>query len=427
MITRERKAAKSTEKKKGGERGVKGRREIERGLGLRLAAIGMESEFVVFLDDRQVKPENVFGDPRSFVRGPLIHRIGTSYHLPTGGAVYFDTGVIEVATPVIEIERGCAARAGRSLWESILFIREEMDAWERKHRHDVRLAGFSSHYNISFDVPPHQQGRSRTVEKLAFLLARILPAPVMLLATNKRSTGVGVRPRGDRIEITLDFTPSAALMIATGAFITGVVREVMKWPSFELDMLDKARLPVMTDLRPIPHTSRSGWLARYDCYPQNPFVTSPDVPVWRVRTGAVGSRDVNYELLSLREIATRVFQYFRIGIRRIAEPFTYRMIGGVLSGRIPSLLDLPDRPPEYDDVGRLCVWDNLFPERELSRSRYERILIRAISGKKLWMDGWRYTPVGLHGWSEVVFRRDADDTRHVYPIDFLLDHLERWG
>ena len=37
---------------------------------------------------------------------------GTSYHLPTGGAVYFDTGVIEVATPVIEIERGCARACG---------------------------------------------------------------------------------------------------------------------------------------------------------------------------------------------------------------------------------------------------------------------------------------------------------------------------
>lgn len=415
------------EKKKETEVSAKGRREVERGLGLKLAAIGMESEFVVLLNDQQVKPEDVFRDPRSFVRGPLIHRVGTSYHLPTGSAVYFDTGVIEIATPIIEIERGCAARAGRSLWESILFVREEIDAWEQKHGKDVRLAGFSSHYNISFDVPAYQQGRSRTVEKLAFLLARILPAPVMLLATNKRSTGVGVRPRGDRIEITLDFTPSAALMIATGAFITGVVREVMKWPSFELDMLDQARLPVMVDLRPIPHTSRSGWLARYDCYPQNPFQISPDAPVWRVRTGASGSPRELHELLSLREVASRVFKYFRIGIRRIAEPFTYRMISGVLNGTIPSLLDLPDRPPEYEDVGRLCVWDNLFPERELSRSRYERILIRAISGKKLWLDGSRYTPVGLRGWSEVVFRRDADDSRHVYSIDYLLDHLERWG
>ena len=95
---------------------------------LSLAAMGMESEFALILDDEQVRPEDIFGSPRDFIRGDLMHRQGTSYHLPNGGAVYFDTGVIEVATPVIEIERGCAARAGRSLWESIRFVRGELDA-----------------------------------------------------------------------------------------------------------------------------------------------------------------------------------------------------------------------------------------------------------------------------------------------------------
>ena len=90
---------------------------------IQLAAIGMEAEFAVNMDGVQVKPEDVFGSPRKIIREKMMHRKGRSYHLPTGGAVYFDTGVIEVATPVIEIERGCAARAGRSLWEAILFVR----------------------------------------------------------------------------------------------------------------------------------------------------------------------------------------------------------------------------------------------------------------------------------------------------------------
>ena len=81
---------------------------------LRLAAIGMEAECALMLDDQPTRPESLFGSPRDFIRGELMHRQGTSYHLPTGGAVYFDTGVIEVATPVIEIERGCAARAATS-------------------------------------------------------------------------------------------------------------------------------------------------------------------------------------------------------------------------------------------------------------------------------------------------------------------------
>ena len=93
----------------------------------RMAAIGIEAEFVVVIDGAPVRPEDVFRSPRRIVRGPLLHRTGRSYHLPTGSAVYFDTGVIELATPMIEIERGCAARAGRSLWESILFLRREYD------------------------------------------------------------------------------------------------------------------------------------------------------------------------------------------------------------------------------------------------------------------------------------------------------------
>jgi hypothetical protein len=163
---------------------------------IQLAAIGMESEFAVILDGEQVKPEDVFRTPRNIIREEMMHRTGRSYHLPTGGAIYFDTGVIEVATPVIEIERGCAARAGRSLWEGILFLRQELDAWQDENDHEVQLVGFSTHYNISFELPRAEQGTTRTVEQLALLLTYLLPIPVMMLAANRRSTGIGVRPRG---------------------------------------------------------------------------------------------------------------------------------------------------------------------------------------------------------------------------------------
>ena len=385
---------------------------------LALAAIGMEAEFSLTIDDRPVRPERVFGTPRAFIREALMHRTGTSYHLPTGGAVYFDTGVIEVATPPVEIERGCAARAGRSLWEAILFLRHELDAWERRTRRDVRLVGFSAHYNISFELPAHEQGASRTVEKLARLLAHVLPAPVMLLATNRRSTGVGVRPRGNRIEVTVDFTPSPALMIATGTVITGIARAVMAWPSYDLDALERSGLPLLEDFEPIPHTTRQGWLAHETSYPASPFRADVDAPLWRVHDG---------RQMSLREIAGQTARRFWPAIRRVADPFTLRLIGAVLAGRAPSLLELPDRPPEYEDVGRLCRWEDLFPECELPRSRYERVLIHAIRGERLRLHGRWYTPVGMRGWSHVVFRRDGSAHTHTFPLDFLLSHLDRWG
>jgi len=76
--------------------------------------------------------------------------------------------------------------------------------------------------------------------------------------------------------------------------------------------------------------------------------------------------------------------------------------------------------------GRPGAWDSLFSERQLARSRYERVLIRAISGRKLWVKGAAYKPVAMRGWSQVVFRREPDGGRQVLSIDQLLTHLEDW-
>ena len=392
---------------------------------LLLAAIGMEAEFSLVVDGRQVRPEDLFGDPRAFLRGPLVHRVGTSYSLPTGGAVYFDTGVIEVATPVIEIAPGCAARAGRSLWEAIHHVRASLDDWERRTGRSARLVGFSAHYNISFELPEEERGNERSVEKLALLLSYILPVPVMLLAANKRSTGIGVRPRGDRIEITADFTPSAALTIAAGTLITGITRAVMGWPDFGLHALEEHGLPVIEGYRPMPHTSRKGWLARKDRFPRDPFASDPNEPGWSVAPTFFEQRGEEPRPVSLREIAHAIGQHFSDPIEAISNPFTFRLVRRVLHGEAPALLDLGDRPPEYEDVGRLCLWDDLFPERVLRRSRYEQVLIRAIAGVPLRLGGRVLRPVGLNGWSEIVFRA-ADGSRHAFSIDYLLVHLAAW-
>ena len=371
------------------------------------------------LDGQPVRPEDVFGSPRRIVRGPLLHRTGRSYHLPTGSAMYFDTGVIELATPMIELERGCAARAGRALWESIRFLRRELDVWQEGEGRDVNLVGFSTHYNVSFDLPADEQQPHRSVEELAFLLTYLLPAPVMLLAANRQSTGIGARPRRNRVEVTADFTPDAALMIAAATVIVGIVREVMTWPSFELSVLDRGsrrELPLFRGFSPVPHSSRQGWVARYSCFPRNPFASHVNEDRWALCRG---------EPLSLREIAGRITRHFWPSITRYADPFSLRLIGAVMAGRTPSLLELADRPPSYESVGRLCEWEDLFPEHELPRSRYERVLIRAIHGDRLHLGerDW-YTPTGMRGWSHVVFRRERDRSKHVFSLDYLLRHLD---
>lgn len=383
---------------------------------LRQAAMGIEAECSLMLDGQPTRPEDLFGSPRDFIRGELMHRQGRSYHLPTGSAVYFDTGVIEVATPVIELERGCAARAGRQLWEGIHFIRGELDAWDARHRRKTQLVGFSTHYNVSFELPPGEAPNGRSIEQLAYLLTHILPAPVMLLATNRRSTGVGVRPRPDRIEITCDFTPSASHMIATAALVVGVVREVMAWPSYGLEALAENGIPVISGFQPMPHTSRKGWLARFDCYPKNPFTCHIDNDLWQTE---------GHGALSLRAIAERTVRRFWRPVRRMSDPFTLRLIASIMGGRSASLLDLDDRPPAYEDVGHQSAGGEQAPPAPLARSRYERVVIRAISGQQLRIHGRRLRPVGMRGWSAVVFQRE-DQGREVIALDELVEHLDDW-
>lgn len=382
-----------------------------------LPAIGIEAEFATIVDDVAVRPEDAFGSPRRIVRGPMVHRTGRSYHLPTGGAVYFDTGVIELATPMIEIERGCGARGTRALWESLGFLREELDGWERRNARTVRLVGFSTHYNVSFDLPAGQSADGRTVEGLAYLLTHVLAAPVMLLAANRRSTGVGVRPRGDRIEVTADFTPDAGLMAATATLVVGIARAVMSWPSYDVAELARRGIPIVRGFRPVVHSSRQGWVARHACYPANPFTCDVNAVEWPTTSG---------ERLSLREMAGRTTRAFWRSISALGDPMSLQLIAAVMRGRAPSLLELPDRPAAYDDVGRLCRWDDLFPITLLPRSRFERVLSHAIAGRRVRMDGCWHRPVGVRGWTHVVFRRERDGVRRVMSLDEMLAHLDAW-
>ena len=148
---------------------------------LQMPGIGMESEFNVWLDEVEIDPKAYFRHPSAFIDRPLLPREKSSLQLPTGGAVYFDRGVIEVVTPVIELAPHSTARMVRNLWEQIGFVREQLTRWEKRAGHIIRLKGYSSHYNISYEMPRSQQSKTRNEKALALLLTYILPVPVMLV------------------------------------------------------------------------------------------------------------------------------------------------------------------------------------------------------------------------------------------------------
>src|SRR3954470_19672376 len=307
---------------------------------LDMPVIGMESEFNVWLDEVEINPEPYFQHPSTFIDGPLLKREKSSVQLPTGGAVYFDRGVIEVVTPVIELAPHCTARMVRNLWEQIAFVRGQLTKWGDETGHTVRLKAYSSHYNISYETPEGEQTKTRNEKALALLLAYILPVPVMIAGANRRSTGVGVRPRGARIEVTVDFTPDPGLMVAAATLIVGIVREVMSWPTYELSMLRTLQIPVIDGVIPGKHTTRKGWLTKDFHYPQSPYTCDINAPIWTTQFG---------EKKSLRQMGTEVAWFFRKSIRRYSDPFSFRLLFAVLEGRAPSLLELTDRPAAYDD------------------------------------------------------------------------------
>lgn len=524
---------------------------------LAMPAVGMESEFNIYLDGKEIVPEAYWKHPSSFIDVPMLKREKTSGLIPTGGAVYFDRGVIEVVTPPFELAPGCAARVVRSLWEQIGFLRDQLTNWGHRTGHDVRMKAYSTHYNVSFELRKREQSSKRNIKKLALLLAYILPVPVMILGANRRSTGVGVRPRGDRIEVTVDFTPDPGLMIATATLIVGLVREVLSWPSYDMKLLEQ--LPIIAGVIPGKHTTRKGWLTKDFHYPQSPYTSDIDEKMWKMRDG---------RRMSLREIATETAWFFRRSIRKYSDPFSFRMLFAILDGRAPCMLELLDRPAAYEDVGRLCRWGMVihelknynqqmslmagrsnawnvtsmeeflrmrdreksrelaalsdvehgrtsqkakkeekaasgtslmvareavggngspqpfsgissgnpsgtsprrrkgesaklfpkrkddyverrrttaakgperrgkdrrdktasipFPDRRLTRSAYETVFLKLVSGGRLKIGRDTYTPVGMKGWYHAIFRRDSDGKERLITIDQLLKRMNDW-
>ena len=384
-----------------------------------LPAIGLESEFSLHVNESQTTPEEVFGTPCTFMKELSMHRVGTSYHLPTGGVVYFDTGALEVTTPMIEIERDCPERAVRSLWEGINEIREGLDEWEDETGNTIRLEGFSIHLNISFDPQITESDNSKTIEKLAFLLTYILPVPAMVLSANRESSGVGLRPRGNRLEVTLDFVHNPELMCATAGFITGVVREVIAWPSYELEMLEVYKIPVIADFVPRKSSTRIGWAAGIECYGEHSLTRNIDTYSWEVKNA--NSKH------SLRDIAHEIYELFSDSVKEVCSASSLSLIRNILTGQEQSLLNLDNRPKEYEDVGRYLEWNDSSEQEELSRSKYEAIFKNAVKKKALSIEDEVYTPIATRGWGRVVFLRKSDGEEVVFDIDFLFDKVEAWN
>lgn len=232
----------------------------------------------------------------------------------------------------------------------------------------------------------------------------------MLLAANPESTAVGVRPRGSRLEVTTDFTPDAALMLATCGLITGVVDAVLRWESYAVEQMVQHKIPRLMPFRLRKHSSRRGWRVIPSSLARNPFTADPNGLIWNLR---------DCRPVSLREIAIETTRPFRKEIRRLSDAATLRHIDSVFRGDARSLLDFPKRPNEYDDVGQMINW-NRRRVRHWPRSDYEKVINRVIAHEPIQIGSKRYKAERMQGWYEVVFREMKTGVRRVLNLDDLV-------
>ena len=67
-----------------------------------------------------------------------------------------------------------------------------------------------------------------------------------------------------------------------------------------------------------------------------------------------------------------------------------------------------------------------FPDRRLTRSAYEQVFLKLVSGERLRLGNDLYRPVGMKGWYHAVFKRDSDGQELLLTIDQLLQRMNDW-
>ena len=165
---------------------------------------------------------------------------------------------------MIEIRRAVAQRRGAFAVGALQFHPRRARCPGTRKGRETQLVGFSAP-TTSFELP---RGARRT------------GAPSSSWPSCSRTSCTGARDAaGDEPALhrcrrassargtsrSSDFTPSAALMIATATLIVGIVREVMMAEP-RVGRTRQAASPSST--APCPCPSRKGWLARFDCYPK---------------------------------------------------------------------------------------------------------------------------------------------------------------
>ena len=169
--------------------------------GPALAAIGLEAEFSVVVDGQTAKPEHVFGSPTTHRARP-----DDASHRPILPSANGRRDLLRHRRDrdrhAVDRDRARLRRSRRSLTlgKHSLSAPRARRVGSASRVGPCNWSGSARTTTSRSRSRAHERGAERSVGKLAKLLTHIVPIPMMLLAANRRSTGIGVRPRGDRVE-----------------------------------------------------------------------------------------------------------------------------------------------------------------------------------------------------------------------------------
>jgi len=86
----------------------------------------------------------------------------------------------------------------------------------------------------------------------------------------------------------------------------------------------------------------------------------------------------------------------------------------------------PPRERRKTNERRKNAYATPFPDRRLTRSAYEQVFLKLVSGSRLKVGKDLYTPVGMKGWYHAIFRRESDGRERLLSIDQLLKKMNDW-
>jgi hypothetical protein len=104
-----------------------------------------------------------------------------------------------------------------------------------------------------------------------------------------------------------------------------------------------------------------------------------------------------------------------------------RLLDGYIDRRGTSLIPTPTpkRERRKRTERRRSRYAVPFPDRRLTRSAYEQVFLKLVSGGRLRVGNELYTPVGMKGWYHAIFRNAAGEER-LLTIDQLLSKMNDW-